>query len=276
VDNVVVVVVAALLGVAIGSFLNVVVWRVPRGENLSRPASHCPNCDHVIRHRDNIPVLSWLILRGKCRDCSAPISVRYPAVETATAILFIAVATWAVTTGALGQVGTVSSTLAMLLALAAYLYLAAISIALALIDIETQRLPNLIVLPAYIVGVVLLAGSALLGGTLPSLLTGLIGSAALLVFYWLLALGGGMGFGDVKLAGVLGLYLGFLGLGSLAVGAFAAFAFGGVFALVMLIARRGGRKTKIPFGPWMLVGAWVGIFFGETLFLGYLRFFGLG
>lgn len=273
-----VVVVAAILGLVIGSFLNVVVWRVPRGENLSHPASHCPNCDHPIRPWDNIPLLSWLILRGKCRDCSAPISVRYPLVELGTALFFGGVAFWAVASGQLGDFSTVASTIALLIALAAYLYLAGISVALTLIDIETHRLPNVIVLPAYIVGAVLLAASALVAGDPAALVPAGIGMAALFAFYWLLAFvyPSGMGGGDVKLAGVLGLYLGFISLGSLAVGAFGAFAFGGVFGIIMLIARRGGRKSRIPFGPWMLAGAWVGIFIGDVLFTGYLRLFGLG
>lgn len=274
--NLAVVVVAAVLGLAIGSFLNVVVWRVPRGENLSHPASHCPTCSHSIRPWDNIPLLSWVILRGKCRDCSSPISARYPLVEAGTGAFFTAVAWWAVSTEALGNFDSLASTTAMLLALAAYLYLSAISVALALIDIETQRLPNVLVLPAYLVGGALLSASALIGGTALVLVPAAIGMSALFVLYWLLAFVGGMGFGDVKLAGVLGLYLGFLGFGTLAVGAFAAFALGGLFGIAMILARRGGRKTRIPFGPWMLAGAWVGIFMGDILFSGYLRLFGLG
>ena len=273
--SVFVVVLAAILGLLFGSFLNVVVWRVPRGESLSHPASHCPNCDHPIRPWDNIPLLSWVILRGKCRDCSAPIAVRYPLVEAGTGAFFALVAWWAVTTVALGTFDSTAATVATLLALAAYLYLAAISVALALIDLDTQRLPDVIVLPAYIVGAVLLGASALVAGTPAQLLPAAIGMAALFALYRLLAFFGGMGFGDVKLAGVLGLFLGFIGYGSLAVGAFAAFALGGLFSIAILIARRGGRKTKIPFGPWMLAGAWVGIFIGDILFSGYLRLFGL-
>jgi leader peptidase (prepilin peptidase)/N-methyltransferase len=270
-----VVTVAAVLGLAVGSFLNVVVWRVPRGESLVRPASHCPRCEHPIRAWDNIPVLSWLILRARCRDCGEPIAARYPLVEASTGVLFAGVAWWALATGAIGEFG--STTAAFVLALVAYLYLAAISIALALIDLDTQRLPNVIVLPSYLVAAVLLVTSALLAGQPERLIPAAIGMAALFVFYLVLALSyaGGMGFGDVKLAGVLGLYLGYLGFGPLAVGAFAAFLLGGVFGIVMMLARRGSRKTKIPFGPWMLAGAWVGIFIGDVLFTSYLGLFGL-
>src|ERR1700712_4336651 len=126
-------VLCAVVGLAIGSFLNVVIWRVPRGESVVRPGSHCPSCDHPVRPYDDIPVVSWLLLRGRCRDCGEPISARYPLVEAGTSALFVVIAvhfgfSWA---------------------LPAYLYLAAIGVALAMIDIDVHRLPNKIVLPSY-------------------------------------------------------------------------------------------------------------------------------
>ncbi|WP_377010183.1 prepilin peptidase [Cryobacterium melibiosiphilum] len=146
-----------------------------------------------------------------------------------------------------------------------------------MIDIDTHTLPNVIVLPAYIVGGVLLAASALALGEPQRLLGALIGGAALFALYLLLALiyPGGMGLGDVKLAGVLGLYLGWLGWGELFVGAFGAFLLGGLFGVILLAFRKAGRKSSIPFGPWMLAGAWVGIFAGDVLASGYLGLFGL-
>jgi leader peptidase (prepilin peptidase)/N-methyltransferase len=155
--------------------------------------------------------------------------------------------------------------------LAAFLSLTAVSIALALIDLDTKRLPNVIVLPALIAGVVLLGAAALVRGDLTALAGAAIGGAGLFALYLVLALvkPGGMGFGDVKLAAVLGLYLGFLGWGNLLVGAFAAFVFGGVFGLVLMFARKAGRATAIPFGPWMILGAWLGVFAGEILARGY-------
>jgi leader peptidase (prepilin peptidase) / N-methyltransferase len=272
-----VVILIGVFGAMIGSFLNVVVWRVPRGESLSHPASHCPHCDHPIRPWDNIPVVSWLVLRARCRDCGAPISSRYPLVELGTALFFAAVAWWALSSGDLGSPGVDASLIAFALALIAYLYLAAISIALTLIDIDTQRLPNAIVVPAYGVGAVLLTASALIGGNPGALLTAAISMVGLFALYLVFTLvyPNGMGFGDVKLAGVLGLFLGYLGWGQLAVGAFGAFVLGGVFSVVLLIAQRAGRKTRIPFGPWMLAGAWVGIFIGEQLSTWYLGLFGL-
>jgi leader peptidase (prepilin peptidase)/N-methyltransferase len=265
-----------LFGALIGSFLNVVVWRVPRNESIRFPASHCTTCQAPIRPWDNVPVVSWLVLRGRCRDCKAKISRRYPAVEAATAIAFAGVAWWALS-GGLEADTTVPDTVAFVLALVAYLYLAAISISLALIDLDTHRLPDKIVLPSYFVCGVLLSTSSVLIADYTALLTAALAGLALFAFYLVLSLGyrGGMGFGDVKLAGVLGIMLGWLGWGHVAVGAFAPFALGGIFALVLVIGGKAGRKTRIPFGPWMIVGAWVGIIAGGRIFDGYLSLFGL-
>jgi leader peptidase (prepilin peptidase)/N-methyltransferase len=266
-----------VFGALIGSFLNVVVWRVPRKESLNHPASHCPNCDHPIRPYDNIPVISWLVLRGRCRDCRAPISVRYPLVELATALTFALVTWWAISS-AWFSVATGASAAASIIALVAYLYLAAVSIALLLIDLDTFTLPNRIVLPSLVVIVVLLSASSILVSNYAALVTAVIGGAALFVAYLLMAVlyRGGMGFGDVKLAPTLGFALGWLSWGVLAVGAFAPFVLGGVFSIALIVLKRAGRKSRIPFGPWMLVGAWVGISLGNAVSAWYLSLFGLG
>jgi leader peptidase (prepilin peptidase)/N-methyltransferase len=165
----------------------------------------------------------------------------------------------------------------VILTLSAFLYLAAVSVALTLIDIDTHTLPNRIVMPAYLVVSVLLAVASLLNGEPERLVQAAIGGGVLFGLYLLMALTrpGGMGLGDVKLAGVLGICLGWLGWGALAVGAFSAFLLGGVFALALVILGRANRKSGIPFGPWMLAGAWVGIFFGDQIAHGYLSLFGL-
>lgn len=273
------VVLSGILGAAIGSFLNVVVYRVPLGLSVVSPPSACPGCGHAIRAWDNVPVLSWLVLRGKCRDCRARISVRYPLVELGTALFFGLVGWWVLVGLLSGQSGggTRLSLSVLVPAGIAYLYLAAVSVALALIDLESHRLPDKIVLPAYVAGAVLLGSAALIGGDTARFLTAGVGLAVLWLLYFLMAVfyPGGMGFGDVKLAGVLGMFLGWLGWGSLLVGAFSAFLLGGVFALILLVTKRVTRKGGIPFGPWMLVGAWVGIFAGETIWSWYLALFGL-
>jgi len=248
-----------VLGLLVGSFLNVVVWRVPRGESVVSPPSACPRCGARIAWYDNLPVVSWLVLRGRCRRCHEPISVRYPLVEAGTGILF----------------GLVAWHFGISWTTPAYLYLAAISVALALIDIDTKRLPNAIVLPAYPVALALLTLASWNPGGEPdwaALLRAVIGAAILYAVYFVTVLvyPAGMGFGDVKLAGVLGLYLGWYGWGALFVGWFAAFLFGGLFAVGLLVIGRAGRKSGIPFGPWMLLGAAVGIVAGQQLTEWYL------
>ncbi|WP_168626191.1 A24 family peptidase [Cryobacterium sp. BB307] len=263
-----------LLGAAVGSFLNVVIFRVPQRRSVIAPRSACGSCGSAIRPWDNVPIVSWLVLRGRCRDCSAAISLRYPLVELGTAVFFCGVAIWAL---ANFEPATLHDWLATITVLAAFLYLAAVSIALTAIDLETSLLPNVIVLPSYVVAAVLLTAAALIVGDPARLLTAAAGGAILFVAYLLMALlyPGGMGLGDVKLAGVLGIYLGWLGWEELAVGSFAAFLLGGLFSVILVVVRRAGRRTAIPFGPWMLVGAWVGIFAGAPVFSGYLALFGL-
>ncbi|WP_349902542.1 prepilin peptidase [Parafrigoribacterium humi] len=266
---------AGFLGLVIGSFLNVVVYRVPLRHSIVSPASACPECGHPIRWYDNIPVASWLVLRGRCRDCGGRISARYPLVELATALFFVLVALLFLPP----VLGTTSGVTmgALTLVLLAFLYFAAISVALALIDLDVHRLPNTIVLPAYLVATVLLVASATLSGDYGGLVRAAIGGAALGIAYLLMAVvaPGGMGFGDVKLAGVLGIFLGWIGWGALVVGAIAAFLLGGIFGIILILARRGGRKTAIPFGPWMLLGAWSGIAAGGPIWALYLASFGL-
>jgi leader peptidase (prepilin peptidase)/N-methyltransferase len=266
------IVLAGVFGAIVGSFLNVVVRRLPRGESFSHPASHCPKCEHPIRPWDNVPVLSWVILRGKCRDCAEPISIRHPVVDLLTAIFFAGVIGW-VFFGELSK----PSIFGTVLVVAAFLYLAAVSVALGLIDLDTHTLPNAIVLPSYVVGAALLVSAATVDGEWHRLLTASIGAVALFGAYFAMALlyPGGMGYGDVKLAGVLGMYLGWLGYGTLAVGAFFPFLLGGIFAVGLLSGRKAGRKSAIPFGPWMLAGSWVGIFSGGPLSRWYLSLFGL-
>ena len=267
------VVVVALFGSLIGSFLNVVVYRVPAGLSILRPASACPSCHSAIRPYDNIPVISWLVLRGRCRDCRVRIPARYPLVELGTAVLFAVVAFAFL--GPLRVPGRPAA--ATYLELLAYLWLAAVTVALAIIDVETHRLPDAIVLPTAIAMAVLLTAAAAVDGDWTRLLQAGIGAAALFACYLALALArpGGMGFGDVKLAGVLGLALGWEGWAQLAVGAFAAFVLGGAYAIGLLLARRTDRRGGIPFGPWMLAGAWAGVFFGAAIAASYFAMIGV-
>ena len=264
-----------IFGLVIGSFLNVVIYRVPNGMSLVRPASTCPKCGSAIKGYDNVPVLSWLLLRGKCRNCKSGISARYPAVEVGTAVFFAVVA--AVLTATVVANPTPAATVAQVIQIAAFLYLSAVTVALTMIDIDTHTLPNSIVLPGYIVGIVMFTAASVIGGDYTSLIRAGIGMVGLGAIYFVIALiyPGGMGFGDVKLAGVLGLFLGWTGWGALAVGAFSAFLLGGLFGIGLIIFRGAKRKSGIPFGPWMLGGAWLGVFFGNQIWNGYLSLMGL-
>lgn len=246
----------ALVGLVVGSFLNVVIWRVPRGESVVRPASACPVCQTRIRPGDNLPVAGWLLLRGRCRDCDVRISARYPFVEVATGALF------AVLGVRLGPDPV----------LPAFLYLAAVGLALALIDLDTRRLPDALTLPSYVVAAVLLSAGALLGSDSGNLLRAALGAAAMYACYLALCLAypAGMGFGDVKLSGVLGAYTGWLGWEVWAVGLFGGFLLGGLWGIGLIMSGRGTRKSKVPYGPFMLLGVLVAVLAGAELASAYL------
>lgn len=244
-------VVAALFGLLVGSFLNVVIHRVPLRQSVVSPRSACPGCGTTLAERDNVPVLSWLVLRGRCRTCSMRISIRYPLVELATAALFAAAAV---------RLGADWALPAFCLFLAALL-------AVALIDLEHFIVPNRIVLPMLAVSLPLLGLAALLEDEWRSLATGVLG--ALLASNGLLLVNlvnpRGMGMGDVKLALLLGLFLGWLDLGHVALGLFLGFLFGAVGGILLIALRIKTRKDPVPFAPFLAAGALVAVLFGDWL-----------
>ncbi|WP_244928617.1 A24 family peptidase [Nocardioides sp. W7] len=251
----------AVLGLLIGSFLNVVVHRVPAGLSIVSPGSACPGCGDPIRAVDNVPVVSWLLLRGRCRSCAAPISVRYPLVELATAVLFV---------GTGWSFGLSTYTAGALVVVAG-------GLALVLIDLDHRRLPFSIT-AATGVGVVLTLGlDVALHG--PDLLVPALASAVVwLAVYggiWLVTSGRGMGLGDVALAPVLGLALGWLGWGPSLVGLGGGFVIGGVVGVALIVAGRVGRRARVAHGPFLLSGAAFGMFAGEPVWNGYLTLVGL-
>ena len=256
-----VIVVVAILGLIIGSFLNVVIARVPAHESLLRPSSHCPGCGHPIRSRHNVPLLGWLVLRGRCAHCRVRISVRYPLVEALTAVLFVAVALRIV---ALHQPA----------ALPAVLYFTAMGICLSVIDLDVGRLPNSIVYPSYLVLGVLLTIAALVQRDPAALLRAGVGATALFLGYFALACvyPAGMGFGDVKLAGIVGGMLAFVSYPVLVVGAFAAFLIGSVYGVAKVLAGRGTGRSSVAFGPFMITGALLSLFVGSAVAEFYSRF----
>lgn len=284
----------AILGLLIGSFLNVVIYRVPAKISLMRP-SRCPSCDAPVRPWENVPVLSWLALRGRCAHCRAPISVRYPLIELGTAAAFAAVAWWWTTqirpdglrvepslpggnvlTAILHADPWSGPIAAQTVVLLVLLWFTASAIALAIIDLDVRRLPAPIVRIATAAILVLFLLACLLGADWWALARGAIAMLLLYGFYALLRAvrPGGMGGGDVRLAALIGLMLGWLGLSELLIGAFAAFVLGGLFGIGMMMFRRATRRTAVPFGPWMLLGAMVGAVAGPTIAHWYLGLLG--
>lgn len=241
---------AGLLGAAFGSFFNVVAYRLPRGESLLHPGSRCPSCEAPVSARDNVPIVGWLLLRGRCRNCGEPVSPRYPIVEALTAALAVAIV--------VVHHPTVDKVLGLAL-------LAAL-VPISLIDLDTRKIPNVITGPAAVAAIVL--GLIFKPSHVPAqLLAGAASGAFLLVFA--LAYPKGLGMGDVKLAGVLGLYL----RGAAAVALFAGILAGALVG-IGIMARVGvakGRKTGIPFGPYLAFGGILGILVGPQILHWYLH-----
>jgi leader peptidase (prepilin peptidase)/N-methyltransferase len=243
----------ALVGLAVGSFLNVVTYRLPKGESLLRPGSRCPTCGQAIKPYDNIPVLSWLLLRGRCRNCQARISFRYPLVEALTAGLAVAVVV----------VKHSPRDIALGLVLVGVL------VPIALIDLERRIIPNKITLPGAI-GAVLIGIALAPGMVAEQLIAGAAAGGFLLAF--VLAYPRGMGMGDVKLAGLLGLFLGAKVAVALAVGVLAATVVGAI--VIGRVGVQRGRKTAIPFGPFLAFGGVVALLAGPAILHAYLHSMG--
>jgi len=270
------IIVMALFGLLFGSFANVVIWRLPRGESIASPGSHCPSCGAPIAWYDNVPVVSWLALRAKCRRCGARIPVRYPAVEVASGVAFAAAA-WGFGVGAQ--------------AIVAALFLWGL-LALSLIDVAHFRLPNPLVGALALLGAVGAVASQLTGGPIVPLVglaaSGLLSHPIVAALAGALAAGGtafavaegyalvrkreGLGMGDVKLLGVLGLFLGLYGFMALALASMLG-------VLVVLALSRTSEAplgdTRIPFGALLAAGAAIVVFAGPELWGWYLGLVGL-
>lgn len=247
------VVLAAVFGLVVGSYANVLISRLPRGESTVRPRSRCPACGKPIAARDNVPIFSWILLRGRCRHCEAAISPRYPLVEALTAGLFALATAW---------FGIDLETLAALI----FVFLL---VTLAVIDVEHLLLPDRLTLPGLLIGLAcraVLPRATLLDGVL-----GAVGGAGLLilvvnVWYWLRQ-EEGMGMGDVNMLAMIGAFLGWQGmLVTFAV----AIALGAVTGLTLLAARRAGLGTRLPLGLFLALGGLVALFVGESILGWYL------
>ena len=250
-----------VLGLIFGSFANVVIHRVPRGESIAKPPSACPGCGKAISPRDNIPVLSWLLLRGRCRSCGKPISRRYPLVEVGMGLLFAAVA---------ARIGPEWS-------LPGFLLFAWVLFVVSIIDIDTRKIPNRLMYPLTPALLVLMVAAAVLAGSPRRALDVVIGGIGAFVVLLVIALiqPRGMGMGDVKLAGFIGIALGYLSIGLVVLGIFGGFLLGGVVSIVLLVTRARGRRDMIPFGPYLAGGALLTLFAGQPVLEAYLRSLGL-
>jgi leader peptidase (prepilin peptidase) / N-methyltransferase len=243
---------ALVAGLAVGSFLNVVIHRLPRGESVVTPRSRCPGCGKQIRGIDNIPVVSWLVLRGRCRDCGEPISPRYPIVEALTGLLYAAVV--------ISQDAGESSWLGLVLVTAL--------VPITFIDLDHRIIPNVIVGPAAVVGIALVA-ILQTDDVVENLIAAAIAGGAFLLVA--IAVPRGMGMGDVKLVAMLGLYLG----RAVAPAVLIALATGTIVG-IGIMARQGtreGRKFKVPFGPFLAVGGMTAFFVGDDIVDWYLDTF---
>jgi leader peptidase (prepilin peptidase) / N-methyltransferase len=245
-----------ILGLIFGSFGTVAAWRIPRRETIVSGRSHCPNCGAMITALENIPVLSWLFLRGRCRHCGNPISIRYPVIELTTGVLFALSAAkfgWSVET----------------FVFAAFFW---VLVVLTVIDIDHKLLPNRVVYPAFVVGWAGLVAAAIVDGSTDRLLDAAIGAAIFGGTFFLIALIAprGMGFGDVKLAFVLGTFLGYTRLGLVPLGMFLAFLTGALTGVAVMMRSGGGRKMQVPFGPFLALGTVLAIFVGDGLLDAYL------
>ena len=249
------VVLAVVLGLSVGSFLNVCIYRLPRGDSLAYPPSRCPRCGKRLAWYDNIPVVSWLALRGRCRQCQAPISPQYPIIEALTAILAVVVVLM-----------TPPGVL-----LASRLIFTVMLIVLFMIDLEHQILPNVITLPGIVIGL----GFSVFTppGPIDSLLGALLGAGilyAIAAAYYALRKEEGMGMGDVKMLAMIGAFLGWRSV--LLTLIMASFA-GSVVGVAMMSLQRGGMKYALPFGTFLAIGAFIAMLVGEQMLAWYLGFF---
>lgn len=243
--------ICAAFGLLIGSFLNVVIVRLPERHSLITPGSHCPKCGTPIRPVDNIPVLSWLALRGHCRKCSAAISPRYPLVEAVTAGLFA---------GAAWRLGGRAE-------LADYCVFFAVLVAISGIDLDHHIIPSRIIYPATGASVALLAIASGADHDWHRYQDAVIGGVLALTTLYLIHIAAprGMGFGDVRLAGLIGLNVAWLGLAHVAVALFAGFLLGAVVGVGLMAVGVASRKSRVPFGPFLAAGAVVSVLWGTPL-----------
>lgn len=246
-----------IVGAVIGSFLNVCIYRLPQHESVITPASHCPACDRRLGWYDNVPLLSYVALQGKCRNCGGTIPFRYPLVELLNAVLYV-LAGW--------KFGLTPELLPALLFISTL-------IIIFFIDLEHYLIPNVVVLPVAAVGLAAMIIISLTTADIefPQWWTFPVAGALSAAFFLVIALlfPRGMGMGDVKLAGMLGFFLGW----QVAVGLFLGFLAGALVGIGLMLAGVKGRKSRLPFGPFLAAGGLAALFYGQELMGLYLGLF---
>lgn len=246
-----------IVGAVIGSFLNVCIYRLPRKESVVFPASHCPECGQLLSWVDNVPLASYAVLRGKCRRCGGRISIRYPLVEFLNAVLYVFAGY---------KIGAAAELLPALLLISTL-------VVIFFIDLEHYIIPNVVVLPVAVAGLAAMVAISLTASdpgfpawwTFP--LAGLVSGGFFFVIAFIFPRG--MGMGDVKLAALLGFFLG----RAVIIGLFLGFLLGALVGLALIAGGGRSRKSKVPFGPFLAVGALVALFYGNELLDLYLGFF---
>jgi leader peptidase (prepilin peptidase)/N-methyltransferase len=243
-----------ILGLVAGSFVNVLAYRNPLGRSVAEPKSACPRCGHPIRPRDNVPIVSWLLLRGRCRDCREPISIQYPVVESTTGLLF----------------GLMGAVIGLNFVLPAFLWFVGVTMAILLVDIHHQRIPNSILIPGGVVGLVLLGVGSVLESQASSFVRGLAGGLVGFGLFLLLALvtRGGFGMGDVKLAALVSIFTAYVSWVIFTAAILGSFLIGGSVALALLLRGSKGRKDRVAFGPFLIVSGWLVILCVNAIALG--------
>jgi len=243
-------IILAVLGLCVGSFCNVLIFRLPKGEEFVKTPSHCMSCGHKLSWYENIPLLSWIIQKGKCRSCGAPVSAQYPAVEALNALMWL-------------LVGVLFADAWLKVAL--YCALFSLLMVIAVIDWRTFEIPNGLNLAIFALGVIRLATDF---AHWKLYLIGMVCVSLFFLLIWLITGGAGIGMGDIKLMGAAGLLLGWR---SIVIGMFAGCIIG---AVIHLMRMKGGAGRRLAFGPYLAAGSWLAALFGDMAIAWYLGLFG--
>jgi leader peptidase (prepilin peptidase)/N-methyltransferase len=244
-----------VLGLIIGSFINVCIYRIPRNESVIYPASHCPKCRTKIKPIDNIPLLSYILLKGRCRNCGSKISIQYPVVEFLTGLIYL----------------IIYLIYGLSIQSLVYIILSSALIIIAFIDLQKQMIPDVISLPGIVIGLILSFIVPYIS-FINSALGALVGGGIILIIAWVGSIifkKEAMGGGDVKLAAMIGAFLGWR---YTIISLFLGFFLGALIGIILIIMKIKKREDAIPFGPFIALGSIITLLWGEKILLWYLGF----